>query len=56
MSNVVESKVPPIETGKAVVSLCFNTAGSSLTSVCYSHKETVGAIVLNSTWITDILY
>lgn len=48
MSNAVESKVPPIETGKAVVSLSFNTTASSPTSVCYSHKETVGVIIFST--------
>lgn len=50
VSNAVESKVPPIETGKAVVSPCFNATASSPTSVCYFHKETVGAIVLDVTF------
>lgn len=48
VSNAVECKVPPIETGKAVISTSFNAAGSSSTSVCYSHKETVGAIVFST--------
>lgn len=49
VSNAVESKVPPIETGKAVVSPCFNATGSSPSpSVCCSHKETVGALALST--------
>lgn len=48
MSNAVESKVPPIETGKAVISPYFNATGSPPTSMCYSHKETIGAIVFST--------
>lgn len=53
MTNVIESKVPAIETGKAVVFPCFNTTNSS-TFMCVVLTKKLFGLLFSQLYLDNL--